>query len=300
MKGNFISAVIVTYNPDIPVLSCLIEELNKQVDNVIVVDNFSANIKEIEELVDHVHFNLIKENKNVGLATAQNNGIRTVIDKSSHVIIFDQDSKITECFVENQLKCENYLISNGVKVSAVGPTFYDRHSGYQYPVTKYKGVFIEHTEINDEPLEATFVIASGSLIRTSVLKDVGLMLDDFFIDFVDVEWCLRASSKGYKCYINPFEKMQHSIGDMRVTILGRMISLHSDFRKFYIYRNGLYMTRLPYVPVGYKIRVFVFNLIRTAIGLALSGKKSNTMKVSIKGWASGFGSFKKNSPVNIN
>jgi rhamnosyltransferase len=60
------------------------------------------------------------------------------------------------------------------------------------------------------------------------------------------------------------------------------------------------MTRLPYVPVGYKIRVFVFNLIRTAIGLALSGKKSNTMKVSIKGWASGFGHFKKNSPVNIN
>ncbi|MBY8412476.1 glycosyltransferase family 2 protein, partial [Klebsiella pneumoniae] len=84
---------------------------------------------------------------------------------------------------------------------------------------------------------------------------------------------------------------------LRIDVFGRKISLHSDFRKFYIYRNGVYMTRLGYVPVGYKIRVFVFNLIRTCIGLVLSKQKSKTLKASIKGWINGMGRFNKKSPL---
>lgn len=293
MDSKYISAVIVTYNPDVGVLTNLIKSLSKQIDSVVVVDNFSNNIDSIKNL--DARFKCIPLEKNIGLASAQNIGIRDVITYSSHVIIFDQDSEISADFVANQLKCETMLLKKGIKVSAVGPKFYDKESGYEYPATVYKGPFIKKVPVKDEPVEATFVIASGSLIRTVVLRDVGLMLDDFFIDFVDVEWCLRASEKGYKCFINPFESMKHSIGDLRVNIFGRMISLHSDFRKFYIYRNGLYMARLPYVPVGYKVRVFIFNMIRTLIGCSLSKDKLKTVKVSSKGWFSGFNKFKKTS-----
>ncbi|HBU2637607.1 TPA: glycosyltransferase family 2 protein, partial [Klebsiella pneumoniae] len=253
------------------------------------------NVSTIEKI--NKEFKFIKLDKNIGLASAQNIGIREAFNYSTHIVIFDQDSEITVDFVANQLKCESLLLSRGIKVSAVGPKFYDKDSGYEYPATVYKGPFIKKIPVVDEPVEATFVIASGSLMRTEVLKDVGLMLDDFFIDFVDVEWCLRASSKGYKCFINPYETMKHSIGDLRIDVFGRKISLHSDFRKFYIYRNGVYMTRLGYVPVGYKIRVFVFNLIRTCIGLVLSKQKSKTLKASIKGWINGMGRFNKKSPL---
>lgn len=295
MENKLISAIIVTYNPDITGLTRLIKQLNKQVDNVIVVDNCSINSNDIKEVSSD--FKFIENNNNIGLASAQNSGIRNAIDISSHIIIFDQDSEISGEFVRNQLRCESILLSKGIKVSAVGPKFYDKHSGYEYPATVYKGPFIKKVPVKDEPVEATFVIASGSLIRTCVLRDVGLMLDDFFIDFVDVEWCLRAGEKGYKCFINPFESMKHSIGDLRVNVLGRMISIHSDFRKFYIYRNGVYMSRLNYVPVGYKIRVFIFNIIRTFIGVSLSSKKIDTLKASIKGWISGFGLFRKISSL---
>ncbi|RZM39777.1 glycosyltransferase family 2 protein, partial [Klebsiella pneumoniae] len=79
--------------------------------------------------------------------------------------------------------------------------------------------------------------------------------------------------------------------DMRVRIFGRMISLHSDFRKFYIYRNGMFMIRLNYVPFGYKVRVLIFNMIRTFLGLCLSDAKKNTLKASTTGWLSGFKKF---------
>ncbi|MDH1758927.1 glycosyltransferase family 2 protein [Klebsiella michiganensis] len=295
MENKFVSAIIVTYDPDVNVLGDLIESLEKQIDTIIVVDNFSKNISSIESV--EKKFKLIKLERNIGLASAQNIGIREAYNSSSHIIIFDQDSEISNDFVSNQLKCESLLLSRGIKVSAVGPKFFDKDSGYEYPATIYKGPFIKKIPVIAEPVEATFVIASGSLMRTEVLKDVGLMLDDFFIDFVDVEWCLRASSKGYKCFINPFESMKHSIGDLRIDIFGRMISLHSDFRKFYIYRNGLYMTRLSYVPFWYKIRVFIFNLIRTGIGIILSKQKGKTIKASFNGWKNGFGRFNKTSPL---
>ncbi|HBW1978180.1 TPA: glycosyltransferase family 2 protein [Klebsiella quasipneumoniae] len=291
MDNIKVSAIIVTFNPELDVLSELISSLNSQVENVVIVDNCSKNILQIKELKEKKRFVLIEEPTNIGLAAAQNHGIKEAVNNSTHIVIFDQDSSITSSFIENQLKCEKLLLDRGEKVSAVGPKFCDKISGYEYPATLYHGPFIKNTKVNAQPVEATFIIASGSLIRISVLKEVGLMLDDFFIDFVDVEWCLRANSKGYKCFINPFETMQHSIGDLRVRIFGRMISLHSDFRKFYIYRNGMFMIRLNYVPLGYKVRVLIFNMIRTLLGLCLSDAKKNTLKVSTTGWLSGFKKF---------
>lgn len=286
-----IAAIIVTYNPEIKVLNDLVSMLSTQVNRVIIVDNNSKNNDDIVFLDENV--TVIKENCNIGLAKAQNLGIKSVIDTCTHVLIFDQDSSISSDFVDRQLKCENELLKDNIKLSAVGPAFIDENTQYEYPVTIYKGPFIKHVSIEDKPVKATFIIASGSLIRTSVLKDVGLMLDDFFIDFVDVEWCLRANSKGYSCFINPYVKMSHCIGELRIKIGRRMISMHSDFRKFYIYRNGMFMLRLPYVPFGYKLRVFVFNIIRSVIGVCISQNKKESLKATYNGWSKGFTSFKK-------
>lgn len=286
-----IAAVIVTYNPEVNVLNDLVLMLIKQVDKVIIVDNNSTNKYDINYINENVI--VIKQDNNIGLAKAQNIGINTVINSCTHILIFDQDSSISENFVKKQLECETELLKQNVKLSAVGPAFIDEDTQYEYPVTVYKGPFIKHVDIGDKPVKATFIIASGSLIRTVVLKDVGLMLDDFFIDFVDVEWCLRANSKGYSCFINPYVKMSHCIGELRIKIGGRMISMHSDFRKFYIYRNGMYMLRLSYVPLGYKVRVFIFNIIRSILGVCISPDRKATLKATFNGWSKGFSSFKK-------
>jgi len=41
------------------------------------------------------------------------------------------------------------------------------------------------------------VISSGSLIRRRVVEDIGLPREDFFIDFVDFEYCLRLRRHNY-------------------------------------------------------------------------------------------------------
>ncbi|HBX2496287.1 TPA: glycosyltransferase, partial [Klebsiella pneumoniae] len=68
MENKIVSAIIVTYNPDVDVLTTLIEGLEKQISNIIVVDNFSQNVSTIEKI--NKEFKFIKLDKNIGLASA--------------------------------------------------------------------------------------------------------------------------------------------------------------------------------------------------------------------------------------
>lgn len=292
---NIVFAVVVSFNPDVKILRENLIELKKQVNGIILVDNNSLNKNDFIPSISNL-CTIIRLEENLGLSKAQNDGvIEAKKQNSTHVIIFDQDSIISKDFVEKQLQCEAELLSNGVKVAGVGPSFYDRESGYVYPATVYKGPFLKKINFHNKPVEVTFIIASGALIRISVLEDVGLMREDFFIDFVDVEWSIRAKYLGYNSYMNPNVTMEHNIGDQRLKVFGRLISIHSDFRKYYISRNSLFMIRLKYIPLGYKLRVFVFNSIRSFISVFVSDSKFNSFNAIVKGWKDGLGYFKKDS-----
>ena len=97
------------------------------------------------------------------------------------------------------------------------------------------------------------MIASGSIIRTSALQCIGLMREDFFIDWVDIEWCMRAKRMKYMSYYMPSVVMKHSVGDSVVTILGRDVHLHNDLRNYYMLRNAIYLFRLKSVGRKWKI-----------------------------------------------
>jgi len=283
-----ISAVLVTYNPEIDVLISSIKSILPQVDNLIIVDNNSSNAELVKNIESEKLITIFLDS-NVGLATAQNLGIRHAKKLGSDFsLLFDQDSVIGSNFVEKIYSDYVYLENKNVEVAAVGPFFYDRNTKYIYNPTNYVGPFISKVEFDNEPVSVTFVIASGSLIRMKVLEKIGLMRDDFFIDFIDIEWSLRAKNFGYSVFMSPNVTMEHNIGDKRIKLFNRLISLHSDFRKYYIYRNGLYMVKLPYVPFWYKVRLLVLNSIRSLLGIFLSEEKSKTLKVTMGGWKDGF------------
>ncbi|VFS57087.1 rhamnosyltransferase [Leminorella grimontii] len=188
------------------------------------------------------------------------------------------------------------LLIKGESVAAVGPIFYDPISNKLYPATVYCGPFIRRIDPTDI-IDATFIIASGCLIRTSVLEDIGLMKGDLFIDYIDVEWSLRAKNMGYRVFISPKAKMAHSIGDRRISVFGRQISVHSPIRRYYLLRNSFYMVRLPYVPFGYKLRESVFNFLRLLFGYFSSENRKDYLYYAYHGIKDGirgkFGAFER-------
>ena len=275
-------AVIVTYNPDLPILRNQILAVKDSV-GVVIIDNLSANVANIAEMIAELglqDLHLLCNDSNVGLATAQNQGIaKAKILNASHVIIFDQDSIPEKDMVKELLRAESILLSRGEKVGAVGPLTYDPLTLVEYPITKYRGPMIQrYHPVGGEITEASFIIASGSLVRMSVLDNVGAMLDELFIDYIDVEWCYRAQARGYTLFVSADARMSHMVGDQRVKFFGRSISQHSPLRRYYLTRNSFLVLRLNHIPVGYKLREISLNFARFLAFFYFSNERKKYLK----------------------
>jgi rhamnosyltransferase len=256
-----VAAIVVLYFPDRHAVQGLVRSLEDQVDFIFVIDNTPMNeLAPEEELFPpdfKVPLNYTAQGENTGIAAAQNSGIRQALAAgASHVILFDQDSALPPKMVESLLVAEANLLSKGVEVAAVGPQFVDEKSGRPSPAIRHRYFRIQKLYLDPqstEPFETDHLIASGSIIRASVLQKVGLMRDDFFIDWVDIEWGMRARSVGYKSYYAPNVVMKHSVGDSVVTVLGRDVHVHNDLRNYYMLRNAIYLYRLKSMGWRWKI-----------------------------------------------
>jgi rhamnosyltransferase len=280
-----IAAVVVLYNPDLSLLERLLESVFGQVDTIVVVDNTPASSAAFslffERYQDRVSYIALGENK--GIATAQNIGIKESLNAGhDHVLLLDQDSALPVDMVKNLLDAERKLIQAGEAVAAVGPLFVDEKSGNKSCGVRHGWFHVKRIPIDpstDEPVMTDYLIASGSLIRTSVFEQVGFMLEPLFIDWVDCEWGLRSHSKGFNTYIIPNVIMKHSIGDATLRVLGRDINLHNDTRNYYIVRNAAYLLRTK--SMGWRWRLTtVINIPKHIVVHSLvSGRKAKVLKL---------------------
>lgn len=259
-----VAAIIVLYYPQPLLLSRLVESALPQVDKLIIIDNTpSWDNKEPDGLVRGENKIIYRANGfNAGLASAQNDGIRRAIeDGHTHVLLLDQDSALPKNAVKGLLAAERSLIRSGRQVAAVGPVFIDEKSGRRSQAVRESGLRVRWQEISlDEPnpIETDYLIASGSLIRASVLEKVGYMRDELFIDWVDTEWAYRAKGFGLAGYIVPSVVMRHSIGDETKNLLGRRIYLHNPTRNYYIVRNAMYLLQNPKMSWKWRITMLMY------------------------------------------
>lgn len=258
-----IGAIIVTYFPDEILLARLLQSITNEVKKIYIIDN-TPNRDKVWLTSDwfskfglDVDCHLLGEN--CGIAKAQNIGINfSVKDGCDHVIFFDQDSAPSKKMISKLASAELKLLANGVKVGSVGPLFLDEKTKEYSKAVRHHWLMVKKIKISpdDLPVVADYLISSGSLIRVSTLQEIGVMREELFIDWVDIEWGLRAGSFGYKHFIVPKEVMLHSIGDEFVSFGKKKMNLHSDLRNFYIVRNACYLLRDKSVNLQWRAHIF--------------------------------------------
>jgi rhamnosyltransferase len=87
-------------------------------------------------------------------------------------------------------------------------------------------------------------MTSGNLLNLSAYQVVGPFLDELFIDFVDVEFCLRLRQKGFLVVQANRAILKHNLGNItNVKILFKQLrtSNHSPLRRYYITRNRFFV-----------------------------------------------------------
>jgi rhamnosyltransferase len=250
-------SVIVTFNSDYSKLLALVSILLRQVEGIIIVDNGSDSkvIKSIQNLATQNSIDLILINENVGVAAAQNIGITRAKEKCArYVILFDHDSKPKEDMVEQLFSVMRQKELSGIKVAAIGPRYFDPRQNNPPPFIEVKGLRItRHLCKYEGIVPVSYLISSGSLISIDTLNSVGLMREDLFIDYVDIEWGLRAALKGYLSFGVCSAHMEHDLGDRPINFMGMTLPLHSPLRHYYLFRNAVWLYRQAHLPLYWKI-----------------------------------------------
>ena len=114
-------------------------------------------------------------------------------------------------------------------------------------------------------------------VNSKIFKDVGLMKDGFFIDYVDTEWCLRCKSKGISIFVIPDAIMNHKIGSNSIKLLNKIVILHDDTRYFYQLRNSFLLLRYNYIPKLYAF-IEIFKTLIRIIYISIYFKKTSIFK----------------------
>jgi|SaaInlStandDraft_1057018.scaffolds.fasta_scaffold01605_5 rhamnosyltransferase len=258
---NKIVAIITSFNPNLEILKFLLKAIEHQVAHIVIVDNGTSK-KEIRVIKQFIPDNciLIENEYNFGVSEAINRGVLEAKKLcASYLVVFDQDSRPAQDMIEQLLSVMMHNKKKGKKVAAAGPKYTDVKGYETTPFTRLDGRRLKKITCSDyETVFVGHLITSGCFIAMDALDDVGYMDPGLFIDYVDTEWCLRATNKGYMLLGVGAAKMQHDLGDDVVEFCGRTIPVHSALRNYYLIRNGIWMLWHPLVSGNWKL----MNMIR--------------------------------------
>lgn len=250
-------AVIVSYQPQLEGFSALLDALVPQVNSVVVVDNGSEDHfgDWLEKYQAHSIHGIFL-GSNTGVAAAQNVGIDWARRQGTdYVVLFDQDSLPAPDMVRCLIEAVQVKQAAGCKVAAVGPRYLDERQDNPPPFIRVQGLKLlrQVCDKSNSIVDVDYLISSGCLIPMSALDAVGVMREWLFIDYVDIEWGLRARHHGFQSYGVCSAHMQHSLGDHPIKFFGKNIPLHSPLRHYYHFRNAVFLYKEPWVPLNWKL-----------------------------------------------
>lgn len=253
-----IGGIIVLYRPNWEITAKAISSLAPQVDALCIVDNTpdTDETVRIGKLANNIAYIPLKEN--IGIAAAQNAGIKHLADhgEADLVVFSDQDTLAPDGLVKMLADTFLALQERNMDVGAVGTRAINRVTGKAYAakskeIRKYEG---KELGTQSDITECYSVISSISMISMISLTDtVGGFDEALFIDGVDHEWCWRAWHKArLRSFIVEDAKISHMLGEKSRKIGQKDISISATTRLFYQYRNYLWLCRRSYTPRFWK------------------------------------------------
>jgi len=224
-------ALVVTYQPDDDCFGRL-DRLLAQFPLVIVVDNASTN--NFKNLIDSLNGRskvlLVRNDCNFGMGKALNLGLAYAKNRGFHYCAtFDQDTAVFPELLKILLAVYQ---RQGQELALVGANYWNAHKGRNFLECADAGL--------DASVERKTLITSGTLMPLAMIDKIGGFREDYFIDSVDHEFCLRARSYGYLLFMTCRPLMSQNIGSEKIgsSLFSHLMSFdHSPARKYYIARN---------------------------------------------------------------
>jgi len=291
-----IASVTTAYNAE-RVLSRQMDALLRQtrpLDEVIVVDNGSTDGTRQLLVERYPQVTILEMPANLGAAGAWSAGLEYAALRKRHdwVWAFDDDSVPGDGALEILLEAAESKAAAEANTGMVAVLPVHRESGEQYPPLLWREGFYRPSAetLRQSVWFADLAIASGLMVRRELVEKIGLPRSDFFMDFFDFEYCLRARSHGYRIAVVNGVELAHEVGDARRIRMAGYSALwpnHAPWREYYMSRNLAYVVWWLY-PSGASKRSTVRHMLRHACGSLLFGsEKFACVKKMAQGFSDG-------------
>ena len=286
MSNPRIGAVIVLYYPNLKEILSTVESLSPQLQNICLIDNTPEQDIAYEFThLENVYYIPLKIN--MGIASAQNIGIKYYVEKNYDFILFcDQDSSAQKNIVSELLHDYIKLKEVGKNIGLIGPLPINKKTNKPY---HNKRKIIGHCSIeNNLFIECQSIISSFSLVPVLLFKQIGMYKEELFIDFVDNEWCFRLKKiKNLSAYISTRLINQHELGKSKKFLVFN-ISISSPFRIYFQFRNYLWLRKIQYIPSQWKNQTFQKLLLKLVYYILIPSNRMAYMRRIFNGIRDGF------------
>lgn len=221
-----LAGIVTLYNPDKEVKKNILSYLD-EVNKLYVIDNTPDHDNK-DILPKSRKIKYIFNGKNIGVASALNIGAKMAINENYEwLLTMDQDSRFKKNSVN---KMKSYI--DEIDTSNVGliTPWHVINTGVKPSKDKI-----------DYPFE---VMTSGNIINLEAYKKIGGYKDNYFIDDIDIEYCMNLNLNNYKIIRLNYVKLKHDLGDIEVKhILNRnfVCSNHNYIRRYYMTRNTFFL-----------------------------------------------------------
>jgi rhamnosyltransferase len=220
----------VLYNPDnrviknistyIDQVNCLFIVDNSETPSSLIREHFKSGYSKIEYITNY---------QNLGIAAALNLAARKAIENNyTYLLTMDQDSCAPPYMVTDLLKGTGQFD----KIGIISPLHVNKFNTKKTSEAMFNIVLT--------------VMTSGNIINLNAYKDIGGFNEDFFIDHVDTEYCLRLNLKQYQVIQSNEIFLDHNEANIKETaFLFRKFYPynHSPIRFYYKSRNRLYLKK---------------------------------------------------------
>lgn len=221
MKNN-LAGVVIAYNPS----EEIVENINSYVrflDVLYVIDNSSSDNSKLFLDVGEGKIQYLFDGVNKGISSPINYAARAAYELGVEwLLTMDQDSQF-----QNLDILTSYLSSDKDR-QRVGIYSPFHESGMRKRMTNESVSYVKS------------VMTSGNIVNINIFNRVGGLDENFFIDRVDHDFCLRLIEHGYFIKQINYCTLKHNLGNIDFRVSGVEVTNHSPIRRYYITRNFFY------------------------------------------------------------
>lgn len=224
-----IAGVTVLYNPNEEVISN-IKSYVDQLEQLYLIDNSDHSNEELlSEVLTNPAVSYFPNHENLGIAKVLNLAAEKALENDfDYLFTIDQDSSAPDDLIKNMLKAVEGIEKIGI-IS---------------PVHQNKFDTIKPAEEN--VVDRLTVKTSGNLLNLKAYEQVGGFKEEYFIDYVDIEYCMRLWKNGLKVLEVSNAILTHSEADLDKRKIFKWTVYpynHSPIRMYYKCRNRFYLLK---------------------------------------------------------